>query len=92
MNAPAGTQYFNSGTIDLAVTDGNYYVLGVGWNCTATYYWNNVGTWADFDAGIGIFTDNRWDNGYPGASDMYTPPNSGTNSTTYPHQILWEGP
>jgi hypothetical protein len=90
--AGAGTQYRNSGVANVPITDGNYYVLGVGWNCSATYYWNNASAWVDYDAGIGIFTDNRWDNSYPGPSDMYTPPGTGTPSTTYPHQILWAGP
>ena len=41
-----------------------------GWNCAATYYWDNTGTYAGHDAGIGIFNVSHWDNSYPGASDM----------------------
>lgn len=87
--APAGTAYFNSGPMAVPIVNGNYYALGVGWNCTATYYWQSGGAWAGFDAGVGLFENNRWDNAYPGPSDFYTPPNTGTSSTTYPQRIFF---
>lgn len=85
----ASNGYHPSGNINLPVTNGRYYLLGIGWNCQAIYYWHSAGAWAGFDTGIGIFTDNRWDNAYPGASDAYTPPNQGTSSTAYPHRVHW---
>jgi hypothetical protein len=90
--AGAGTSYRSSGPIDLPITAGTYYALGVGWNCAATYYWNNAGTYTGFDAGVGNFTNSRWDNAYPGPSDFYVPPNTGTGTTTYAHHVYFSGP
>jgi len=87
--AGAGAGYQSSGPIDLPITNGMYYALGVGWNCSLTYYWSNGGAWAGFDAGIGIYNNNRWDNGYPGASDMYVPPNTGGGTTAYPQRVTF---
>lgn len=87
--APASTGYQASGIIDVPTTSGNYYVLGVGWNCTATYYYQGGGGWAGVDVGIGAFENNRWDNAYSGASDFYIPPNTGTSSTAYAQRIYF---
>lgn len=85
----AGTGYQVSGLVDIDVTSGTYYALGVGWNCTLTYYWESSGGSIGADAGIGTFSNNRWDNSYPGASDFYVPPNVGAASTSYPQRVSW---
>lgn len=92
VNAPVGTDYVSSGPANIPVVNGNYYVLGAGWNCAATYYWNNAGTYQNHDTGVGIFAVSHWDNSYPGPSDVYVPPNTGSGATAYDHQVLWAGP
>ncbi len=91
VNAGAGTSYVESGPINVDITSGQYYVLGVGWNCSATYYYAQGG-WAGFDGGVGTFANSRWDNAYPGISGAYIPPNTGTGGTAYLHRVLWAGP
>ena len=88
--AGVGLGFQASGPIGLPITSGMYYALGVGWNCTATYYWNSNGAYTNFDAGIGLFTNTRWDNAYPGPSDLYVPPNIGpSGTTTYRHRVYY---
>jgi hypothetical protein len=89
--AAVGTGYVNSGIVDLPITNGTYYVLGVGWNCSATYYYDGSG-WDGFDAGIGLFANNRWDNAYPGPSDPYLPPSTGTSSLAYAQIVRFAQP
>ena len=91
VNAGPGTTYFAAGLSDIPVTNGMYYVTGVGWNCNATYYWDNSGAFAGVDAGIGIFNVSHWDNAYPGASDLYVPPNTGGGGTVYAHRVFFAG-
>ncbi|MCX4248051.1 hypothetical protein [Paraliomyxa miuraensis] len=89
--AGPGTQYYAAGLSPVPVIAGNYYILGVAWNCSATYYWDGTGAYAGVDAGIGIFNVSHWDNGYPGASDLYVPPNTGTGNTVYVHRVTFAG-
>ncbi|MCA9710336.1 MAG: hypothetical protein KDK70_31140 [Myxococcales bacterium] len=87
-----GTGYYPAGLpAPVPITSGMYYVTGVGWNCAATYYWDNTGAYAGHDAGIGIFNVSHWDNAYPGASDVYVPPNTGGGGTAYVHRYLYAG-
>ena len=69
------------------ITSGLYYILGVGWNCEATYYWDSTGTYANDDGGLGDTHVGYTDNAYPGASDMYVPPNNGAPTTVYPQRV-----
>ena len=85
----AGTGFQSSGPMNIPIVNGTYYALGVGWNCTLTYYWNNSGAYSGFDAGVGLFNNSRWDNSYPGPSDFYAPPNTGGGTTTYRQRIYY---
>jgi len=87
--APAGTDYYSAGLPLVPVTTGNYYVLGVGWSCSVTSYWNSSGTYAGADGGIGLFNVSHWDNAYAGPSDMYIPPNVGSPNTVYAQRVFF---
>jgi hypothetical protein len=89
VNAGPGMAYYAAGIPTVPITNGSYYILGVGWNCSATYYWDGSGAYAGVDAGVGIFNVSHWDNSYPGASDMYVPPNTGGGSTVYVHKVTF---
>ncbi|MCX4248052.1 hypothetical protein [Paraliomyxa miuraensis] len=85
VNAGPGTDYVMAGIPLVPITTGMYYVLGAGTSCNALFYWEiSVGT----DVGVGIANNNRWDNAYPGPSDMYVPPNTGTNNI-YVQQVFF---
>ncbi len=89
VNAGPGTGYYSAGMPSLAITGGLYYVLGVGWNCSATYYWDGSGAYAGVDGGVGLFNVSHWDNAYPGPSDLYVPPNTGGGNTVYVQRITF---
>lgn len=89
VNAGPGTDYYAAGLPLVPVTSGMYYVLGVGWNCAATYYWNSSGAFAGADGGLGTFNVGHWDNTYPGASDLYVPPNASGANTVYTQRVFF---
>ena len=74
-----------SGTVDEPMTAGSFYALGVGWNCSATYYADS-GT-SDSDAGFGTVVGTAWSNSYSGYSTAFNPPNHGGGSTVYHHEL-----
>ncbi len=82
ITAPAGTGYVSSGDIDLAVTMGNNYMLGVGFTCSTTYYWES-GSWSGTDTGIGTFRNPHFATSYSGYSATYYPPNTGASTQAY---------
>jgi hypothetical protein len=85
-----GLGYVSSSLLDIPIEAGMAYGLGLAWNCSAEYAGNNTG-WPDYDAGIGIFYNNIWDNGYGGYSTTYTPPSSGSDSLAYGQYIdMWQ--
>lgn len=86
VSGQSGTGYHSSGPIDLRVNGGSFYTLGVAWNCSATYYWDNGG-WTNEDGGIGTMSATRWDNAYPGSSEGYVAPNNGSALTAYPQRV-----
>jgi len=81
------TGFIRSPEILLALAEGYDYGLGVGWRCSATYYGDSTASWGGYDAGIGGFVENYWDNDYPGYSASYTPPSVGSVSLAYYHRI-----
>lgn len=87
--AAAGTDYYMAGIPLVPVTAGSYYVLGVGWTCSVTSYWNSSGAFAGADAGVGLFNVSHWDNAYPGPSDAYLPPNVGPLTTVYAQRVFF---
>ena len=87
--AAAGMDYYPAGIPLVPVTAGSYYVLGVGWECSVTSYWNSSGMYAGDDGGIGLFNVSHWDNAYAGPSDMYLPPNVGSPNTVYAQQVFF---
>ena len=82
ISASAGTGYISSGTIDLAVTNGNKYMLGVGYTCTATTY-GASGSWSGYDTGIGTFRNPHFSSGYTGYSASFVPGSTGGSTTAY---------
>jgi len=69
-----------SPTVSLPLVLGNYYGIGVAWNCEATYYidytyWGGVYP-------LGEYLQSYWDNSYPGFSPNYVPPNSSGTSVS----------
>jgi hypothetical protein len=89
VNVGPGTDYFSAGIPLVPVTAGFYYVLGAGWTCSVTSYWNSSGIYAGQDAGIGLFNVSHWDNAYPGPSDMYVPPSVGGLNTVYAQRVYF---
>jgi len=89
VNAGPGTGYWAAGMTGLDIDGGAYYVTGVGWNCEATYYWDATGAFAGVDAGIGIYDVRHMDNAYPGASDLYVPPDVASGNTAYVHRVFF---
>lgn len=87
VNAGPGLAYYAAGIPLVPITAGMDYILGVGWNCSATYFWTSDGSFAGTEGGIGLFNENHWDNAYPGASDMYVPPNTGGPNTVYVQRV-----
>ena len=79
----------SSGPLNVAVTAGKYYVLGVGSNCSAGYYYDNTGGYAGANAGIGVFSNNRWSNAYPGPSNGYVPAATGTSVQAYAQKVVF---
>jgi len=68
--------------VNLPLVVGNYYGIGVAWNCQATYYLDYTG-WAGTYP-LGEYLQSYWDNSYPGFSQNYAPPNSsGTPSSAH---------
>ena len=59
------------------IAAGTYVGLGVGWNCSATYYGDYSGWSGTYE--YGDFIQTYWDNSYPGYSPTYAPTNTGTN-------------
>ena len=78
-----GTDWVSSGPIDLPLTPGTYYGVGVGWNCSATYYAGTPMMGQDY--GVGTWQNNIWDNAYPGASWTYAVPEVGASDLAYYH-------
>lgn len=89
VNAAVGMDYYAAGLPLVPVTAGSYYVLGVGWTCSVTSYWNSSGAYAGDDGGIGLFNVNHYDNAYAGPSDVYVPPNTGPASTPYAQRVFF---
>ncbi|MCA9705291.1 MAG: PT domain-containing protein [Myxococcales bacterium] len=87
VTAGPGLNYYSAGIPLVPITSGLYYILGVGWNCQATYYWDSTGTYAGADGGLGAAHVGYTDNSYPGASDMYVPPGNGGPATVYPQRV-----
>ena len=87
----AGDAYRPSGPIRQSITPGTYYVLGMGWNCSATYYGNSASSWVGHDTAVGTFERTAWDNAYPGHSASYTPPNTGSGGTAYAQRVTTAG-
>ena len=86
--APAGTGHVRSPAVELDLVAGDEYGLGVGWNCTATYYGDSYAG-AGAEAGVGEHVENYWDNSYPGFSATYTPPEIGSEALAYYHRIAY---
>lgn len=86
---PAGIDYYAAGIPLVPVTAGHYYVLGAGWTCSVTSYWNSTGAFAGADGGVGLVNVSHWDNAYAGPSDVYFPPNVGTANTVYAQQVFF---
>jgi hypothetical protein len=81
-SAPGGAGLIKSGLLNVTLVPGNYYGVGAGWDCFATYY---GGVPAAGDYGVGEWQNNIWDNAYPGLSMTYSPPSSGTAGLGYHH-------
>jgi len=86
----SGAAYHSSGTIDITLSAGYHYALGVGWSCSATYQ-GNTGTWGGHATNIGAFRGNIWDNSYPGYTTVYSPPNAGGSALAYAQRITTGG-
>ena len=82
VTSAAGTGYFSSGDIDLAITAGNIYMLGVGFTCAVTYY-GETSSWSGYDVGIGTFRHPHFDTAYTGYSSSYFPTSTGASTTAY---------
>jgi len=87
----SGTAYHSSGPLDLPVTSGTYYALGVGWDCSATYYSATYDTMTGRDAGIGYVRGNAFSNSYPGYSPAFMPSNFNAGGPHY-DQIVTVAP
>ncbi len=87
VSASAGSGWQDAGDVDVDLTAGLYYSLGVAWNCSATYLGAYTGpeTVTDFGTASGT----RWDNAYPGYSASYDPPNLGSGSTLYNQTVTF---
>ena len=73
--------WVSSPGIELAVSAGTYYSLGVGWSCKATYY-ADYGSFDGDDGGVGGFSGNHYDNAFTSATG-YTPATVGSGSFAY---------
>jgi len=82
ITSAAGTGYFSSGDIDLAITAGNIYMLGVGFTCSVTYY-GETASWSGTDVGIGTFRNPHFDTAYSGYSSSYYPTSTGASTIAY---------
>lgn len=89
INVGPGLDYYAAGLPLIPVTAGMYYVLGAASSCSVTHYWTSDGSFAGFDAGIGLFNVSHWDNAYPGPSDLYVPPNTGGLNTVYAQRVYF---
>ncbi len=85
----SGTDYASSGDIDLDITAGNIYMLGVGHTCSMTYYWE-TDSWSGTDVGIGTFRNPHWDTAYSGYSSSYYPSSTGSSSIAYTQIVTME--
>lgn len=79
----SGTGFHSSGPIDLVATSGTFYTLGVGWDCSATYYSANYDTMTGLDGGIGYLRGNVWSNSYSGYTTGFVPSGSAAGGAHY---------
>ena len=85
----SGAAYHSSGAINITLSAGYHYALGVGWSCSANYQGNSSG-WAGHATNIGAFRGNIWDNAY-GYTTSYSPPGAGGTSLAYAQRIITSG-
>ncbi len=86
----AGTGYASSGPISgVTTTPGMYYILGVGWECTATYSGQSGSSLPSVDLGFGYFAVNAWSNTYTGYSLGFVPSGTGSSSLAYEQRISY---
>lgn len=89
VNAAIGVDYYAAGLPLVPVTAGRYYILGAGWTCSVTAYWNSSGAYTGADGGIGTFNINHFDNAYAGPSDVFVPAGNGSTSLAYAQRVFF---
>ena len=87
VTADAATAFVSSGDIDLAVTAGHKYMLGIGYaSCSVTSY-GESGSWSGYDTGIGTFLNPHFTSSYTGYSSTFVPSSTGGSTTAYTQTV-----
>ena len=82
----AGTDFIGPSGLSLRLVAGNYYAIGLGWDCDATNAWNYVP--GGVDVGFGTLVDAFVaDNEYAGFDPAYVPSVTDTGTDTYPQEM-----